>query len=172
MSDLVVDIQKPSAVAAVFAEDGFAAVTSPILENARLKAAQEGLPYAGSVSPQDAWALYTAGEAVLVDVRTAEERKFVGHVPETRHVAWMTGLSLSRNPRFAKELEAKAGKGEAILLLCRSGKRSAAAAEAATKAGFTSVFNILEGFEGDLDEQQRRGAFNGWRHAGLPWVQN
>ena len=94
MSDLVVDIQKPSAVAAVFAEDGFAAVASPILENARLKAAQEGLPYAGSVSPRDAWALYTAGEAVLVDVRTAEERKFVGHVPETRHVAWMTGLSL------------------------------------------------------------------------------
>ncbi len=43
---------------------------------------------------------------------------------------------------------------------------------AATKAGFTNVFNILEGFEGDLDEQQRRGAFNGWRHAGLPWVQD
>ena len=105
-------------------------------------------------------------------MRTAEERKFVGHVPETKHVAWMTGLSLSRNPRFTRELEAKAGKGEAILLLCRSGKRSAAAAEAATKAGFTSVFNILEGFEGDLDEQQRRGAFNGWRHAGLPWVQD
>ena len=172
MSDLVVDTQKPLAAAAVFAEDGFVAVTSPILDNARLKAAQEGLPYAGSVSPQDAWALHTRGEAVLVDVRTAEERKFVGHVPETKHVAWMTGLSLSRNPRFARELEAKAGKGETILLLCRSGKRSAAAAEAATKAGFTSVFNILEGFEGDLDEQQRRGAFNGWRHSGLPWVQD
>jgi len=114
----------------------------------------------------------TLGEAVLVDVRTAEERKFVGHVPETKHVAWMTGLSLSRNPRFTRELEAKAGKNEAILLLCRSGKRSAAAAEAATKAGFTNVFNILEGFEGDLDDQQRRGAFNGWRHAGLPWVQD
>ena len=105
-------------------------------------------------------------------MRTAEERKFVGHVPETKHVAWMTGLSLSRNPRFARELEAKAGKGETILLLCRSGKRSAAAAEAATKAGFKNVFNILEGFEGDLDEQQRRGAFNGWRHSGLPWVQD
>ena len=172
MSDLVVDIQKSSAAAVVFAEDGFAAVTSPILDNARRKAAEEGLPYAGSIAPQDAWALYTAGEAVLVDVRTAEERKFVGHVPETKHVAWMTGLSLSRNPRFARELEAKAGKGETILLLCRSGKRSAAAAEAATKAGFTSVFNILEGFEGDLDEQQRRGAFNGWRYSGLPWVQD
>jgi len=172
MSDVVVDIRKPSVVAAVFAEEGIAAVASPILENARLKAAEEGLPYAGSVSPQDAWALYIGGEAVLVDVRTAEERKFVGHVPETKHVAWMTGLSLSRNPRFARELEAKAGKDEVVLLLCRSGKRSAAAAEAATKAGFANVFNILEGFEGDLDEQQRRGAFNGWRHSGLPWVQD
>ena len=172
MSDVVADVQKPSVAATVFAAEGFAVASSPILENARLRAAQEGLPYAGSVSPSDAWALFSRGEVILVDVRTAEERKFVGHVPETKHVAWMTGLSLSRNPRFTREREAKAGKGEAILLLCRSGKRSAAAAEAATKAGFTSVFNILEGFEGDLDEQQRRGAFNGWRHAGLPWVQD
>ena len=133
---------------------------------------QPAAGYAGDVPAELAWQWLQAGEAVLVDVRTAEERKFVGHVPDTRHVAWMTGLSLSRNPRFVKELEAKAGKDEVILLLCRSGKRSAAAAEAASKAGFRNVFNILEGFEGDLDEQQRRGAFNGWRHAGLPWIQD
>lgn len=171
MSDVVLDAQQPSRVSLPFVGEGFAA-TSPILDQARQRAAEDGLPYAGSVTPQDAWALFTSGEAVLVDVRTAEERKFVGHVPETQHVAWLTGLSLSRNPRFTKELEAKAGKGETILLLCRSGKRSAAAAEAAHKAGFTNVFNILEGFEGDLDAQQRRGAFNGWRHAGLPWIQD
>lgn len=143
------------------------------LQAAVAKAAAEGLPYAGSVTPADAWGLVQEGQAVLVDVRTAEERKFVGQVPESRHVAWMTGLSLSRNPRFTKELESKGGrKDEVILLLCRSGKRSAAAAEAATQAGFRFVFNVLEGFEGDLDEQQRRGSFNGWRHAGLPWVQD
>jgi rhodanese-related sulfurtransferase len=142
------------------------------LEKARQRAAETQLPYAGSVSPADAWALFQSGEALLVDVRTAEERKFVGHVPESKHVAWMTGLSLSRNPRFVRELESKSGKDEVVLLLCRSGKRSAAAAEAAHKAGFTHVFNILEGFEGGLDEQQRRGAFNGWRHSGLPWVQD
>ncbi|UCV05629.1 rhodanese-like domain-containing protein [Dechloromonas denitrificans] len=172
MSDVVIDVQQPSYANAVFAEKGFAAAASPILEKARQRAAEEQLPYAGSVSPQDAWALVSSGEAVLIDVRTAEERKFVGHVPETRHVAWMTGLSLSRNPRFTRELEGKAGKDDVVLLLCRSGKRSAAAAEAAAKAGFKNVFNILEGFEGDLDEQQRRGAFNGWRNAGLPWVQD
>lgn len=145
---------------------------SPILEKARQHAIIDALPYAGSVTPRDAWSLFQSGEVVLVDVRTAEERKFVGHVPDSQHVAWMTGLSLSRNPRFAKELESKASKDDVILLLCRSGKRSASAAEAAHKAGFKNVFNILEGFEGDLDDQQRRGAFNGWRFAGLPWVQD
>lgn len=148
------------------------AAVSPILERARQQAVEASLPYAGSVAPADAWTLVQAGLARLVDVRTAEERHFVGHVPGSTHVAWATGLSLSRNPRFARELEAKAGKDETILLLCRSGKRSAQAAEAAAKTGFSRVFNVSEGFEGDLDAQQRRGAANGWRHAGLPWIQD
>jgi rhodanese-related sulfurtransferase len=105
-------------------------------------------------------------------VRSAEERKFVGHVPGSTHVAWATGTSLTRNPRFARELEAKLKKGEVALLLCRSGKRSALAAEAAAKAGFTAVFNVLEGFEGELDAQQQRGHGDGWRFHGLPWVQD
>jgi rhodanese-related sulfurtransferase len=143
-----------------------------LLEAVRSEAARDGLPFAGSVTPSEAWELFNSGEAVLVDVRTAEERQFVGHVPDTVHVPWMTGISLLRNPRFVKELQAKVGdKQEVVLLLCRSGKRSAAAAEAATKAGFTRVFNVLEGFEGDIDEDGHRGGFNGWRHAGLPWKQ-
>lgn len=171
MSDTVLERQQSLPDTQVFA-GGLAVPASPVLEEARRRAAEEGLPYAGSVSPPDAWALFQSGEAILIDVRTAEERKFVGHVPETKHVAWMTGLSLTRNPRFVKELEGKAGKEDVVLLLCRSGKRSAAAAEAAAKGGFRNVFNILEGFEGDLDEQQRRGTFNGWRNAGLPWIQD
>ncbi|MFP6562713.1 rhodanese-like domain-containing protein [Paraburkholderia sp. B3] len=141
---------------------------------AALAAAQaKDLPFAGGVSPDDAWRLFSAGEARLVDVRTAEERKFVGHVPETLHVAWATGTSLTRNPRFVRELEAKVGGKDAIvLLLCRSGNRSVQAAEAAAKGGFTQVFNVLEGFEGDLDDAQRRGGRNGWRFHGLPWVQD
>lgn len=176
MSEVVSEVSREiagsAAANAAFGGGTVAAAVPPVLAEARRRALAEGLSYAGSVGPQDAWALFQAGEAVLVDVRSAEERKFVGHVADSKHVAWMTGLSLSRNPRFVRELEAKAGKDEPILLLCRSGKRSAAAAEAATAAGFRQVFNILEGFEGDLDEQQRRGAFNGWRHAGLPWIQD
>ena len=147
-------------------------VNQAVLDTARAAAATNKLPYAGGISPRDALAFVESGDAVLVDVRSAEERKFVGYVPGSVHVAWATGTSLTRNPRFARELEAKTGKDAVVLLLCRSGNRSALAAEAATKAGFTHAFNVLEGFEGQLDGQQRRGTQDGWRFLGLPWVQD
>ncbi|MGE0797648.1 MAG: rhodanese-like domain-containing protein [Lautropia sp.] len=146
------------------------------LERVRSAALEQGLPYAGGVVPRVAWQLVQQQEAVLVDVRSSEERKFVGHVPDSLHVPWATGTALNRNPRFVRELEAKlagdGGKDAVVLLLCRSGKRSALAAEAAAKAGFSHVFNVLEGFEGDLDASQHRGTGNGWRFHGLPWVQD
>jgi rhodanese-related sulfurtransferase len=144
----------------------------PVLERARRHAQDAALPFAGSLTPQETHDLLVAGEVVLVDVRSAEERKFVGLVPGSVHVAWATGTSLTRNPRFVRELEAKVGKAAAVMLLCRSGKRSALAAEAATKAGFTQVFNMLEGFEGELDAAGQRGHADGWRFRGLPWVQD
>lgn len=147
-------------------------VLSPVLLAAQEAAIASDLGYAGGVSPQDAWALIASGQATLVDVRSNEERVFVGRVPEGLHVAWATGTGLTRNPRFVKELEGKVGKQEAVLFLCRSGKRSVLAAEAATKAGFSHAFNILEGFEGDLDDKQQRGTFNGWRFHSLPWTQD
>lgn len=143
-----------------------------VLQQARADAQLQGLAYGGGLHPTQAWALVQAGEALLVDVRSSEERHFVGHVPGSLHVAWATGTQLARNPRFVKELESKAGKDRPLLLLCRSGKRSALAAEAAAKAGFPQVFNVLEGFEGDSDAAQQRGHFNGWRFHGLPWVQD
>jgi rhodanese-related sulfurtransferase len=89
------------------------------------------------------------------------------------HVPWASGTALTRNPRFARELEARVGgKDKLVLLLCRSGKRSALAAEAAAKAGLAFAFSVLEGFEGDLDHRQQRGHLNGWRQRGLPWVQD
>jgi rhodanese-related sulfurtransferase len=142
------------------------------LESIRSVALASGLPYAGGVPPQLAWELFSTGQAVLIDVRTTEERKFVGHVPGSVHVAWASGTAMTRNPRFVRELEAKAPKDAIVLLLCRSGKRSDLAAEAAAKAGFTRVFNVLEGFEGEIDEQQHRGGLGGWRSHQLPWVQD
>ena len=142
-----------------------------LLAAARERARAEGLPFAGGVSPTEAWELASAGYAVLVDVRTNEERKFVGHVPDTLHVAWMTGTAMTRNPRFVKELEAKVRKDAVVLFLCRSGKRSDAAATAAAAQGFGCVLNVIGGFEGDLDEHGQRGRLGGWRKAGLPWRQ-
>ena len=150
-----------------------AVVEDPILAEAHRLAGEAGTPFAGGIAPQHAWRLVQEGRAVLVDVRTAEERKFVGYVPDSLHVAWMTGTSMNRNPRFVKELEVKLkDKAAVVLFLCRSGKRSAAAAEAATKADYRSAFNVLEGFEGDLNEARQRGQAGGWRLHGLPWVQD
>ena len=86
--------------------------------------------------------------------------------------AWATGTSLTRNPRFVRELEARVRKADVLLLLCRSGKRSALAAEAAAKAGFANAFNVQQGFEGELNEALQRGTADGWRFHGLPWVQD
>jgi rhodanese-related sulfurtransferase len=144
----------------------------PRLEAAHRQAREAGLPFAGRLSPVDAWALVQSGHLALVDVRSAEERKFVGHIPDSLHVPWATGTALTRNPRFVRELEAKVGKQRPVVLLCRSGKRSALAAEAATKAGFAAVFNVSEGFEGDLDAHGHRGTLGGWRLNGLPWIQD
>jgi len=142
-----------------------------ILAAARETAPQIGSRYAGVVTPQEAWQLFSRKIALLVDVRTAEERKFVGYVPDTLHIAWMTGAAMLKNPSFLQELNAKANKSDVILFLCRSGKRSDAAAEAASKAGFHNAFNISEGFEGDLINGQR-GIYNGWRSHDLPWEQD
>ena len=46
-----------------------------------------------------------------------------------------------------------------------------AAGEALEAAGYRAVYNVLEGFEGPLDERFRRGTLSGWRLAGLPWEQ-
>ncbi len=147
--------------------------TLDVLAQARLQATQTGLAFAGSVHPNDAWQLVQSGDVSLVDVRTVEERKFVGYVPGSIHVPWATGTALTRNPRFVKELENKIkDKSKVVLLLCRSGKRSAVAAEAASLAGFGNMFNVSEGFEGDLNEVEQRGQLGGWRFHHLPWVQD
>lgn len=143
-----------------------------LLERGSLRGQQAQLDYTGSLYPTEAWALVESGAAQLIDVRTAEELKFVGRVPNSQHVAWQSGPALIRNPCFLRELEARSQRDEVLVLLCRSGKRSAAAASAAAKSGFTRVFNVLEGFEGDLDDNQQRGDSGGWRHRGLPWVQD
>jgi rhodanese-related sulfurtransferase len=152
-------------------QDADGSLALEILARARTRATTNNLSYAGEVTPHEAWTLFAAGTATIVDVRTAEELHFVGQVPDALHVAWATGSAMTRNSRFLRELETKVAKDVPVLLLCRSAKRSHSAAEAAAKAGFRLAFNILEGFEGDLDEHGQRGHTGGWRYHALPWTQ-
>ena len=127
--------------------------------------------YAGDVSPQLAWAWVQAGEAMLVDVRTDAERAWVGFVPGAQALAWKQWPGMAMNPEFDAAIQALGAGGQKLVLLCRSGVRSIAAAQRATELG-VPAYNILEGFEGDPDASAQRGKLGGWRMRGLPWQQN
>lgn len=147
-------------------------IKEAIVKKAGMRGKEQNILCAGAMLPKEAWTLTTAGEAVIVDVRTLEECKFVGRVPHALHVPWMCGISMVRNPGFINEIEKMLPKDKLIILLCRSGQRSVGAAEALTRAGFTAVFNLDQGFEGSMDENRQRGRINGWRHSDLPWIQD
>ncbi|RZJ10707.1 MAG: rhodanese-like domain-containing protein [Acidovorax sp.] len=127
--------------------------------------------YAGDVTPQQAWQWVQAGQAVLVDVRSDAERDWVGQVPGAAAVAWKQWPGMATNAHFDAQLSAAAPAGGTLVLLCRSGVRSIAAARRATELGF-KAYNILEGFEGDADGEGQRGKRGGWRFHGLPWRQS
>ncbi len=131
-----------------------------------------GLPYAGALTPTEAHQLFSEGAAAIVDVRTRPEWEFVGHVEDAPLIEWRAYGARAPDPAFVDKLAARFPRDAAILLLCRSGVRSHHAATAAALAGFTRVYNVLEGFEGDQDEEGRRGTTGGWRLAGLPWTQH
>ena len=143
-----------------------------ILQRAQQYALTHTLDFSGSLSPIDAWQLIQQQHAILIDVRTNEERKFVGYIPQSLHIPWATGTAFNRNPRFLKELESKVSKDPIILLICRSGRRSSLAAVAAFNAGFKHIYNVLEGFEGDLNNTAQRNQSNGWKVHQLPWQQD
>ena len=127
--------------------------------------------YAGDVSPALAWRWVQAGEAVLVDVRTDAEREWVGHVPGALALAWKQWPGMVMNAAFDEGVQQAAADGKRLVMLCRSGVRSIAAARRATELGL-EAYNILEGFEGDPDANAHRGRRGGWRFHGLPWRQN
>jgi glyoxylase-like metal-dependent hydrolase (beta-lactamase superfamily II)/rhodanese-related sulfurtransferase len=138
-------------------------------DGAGLTAPQAAEGYAGDISSTLAYAWWQAGEAVLVDVRTDAEREWVGFVPGAVAVAWKQWPGMAFNPDFDSALQAASG-GKKVLLMCRSGVRSVAAAKRATELGL-QAYNILEGFEGDPDSNAQRGNKGGWRLSGLPWRQ-
>ena len=131
--------------------------------------------------PQEAWQLIQdEPRSIMIDVRSDMEFLFVGHPVGAIHIPWIDYPDWNLNPNFVTEIRKLVLGGichevvessAPILLICRSGKRSLEAGNLLIKEGFCDVYNIAEGFEGDLDEHHHRGTTGGWRFAGLPWEQ-
>ena len=147
-----------------------------IIKNAQQIGKDQGLPYAGAVTPEEAWALLEDDQdIVLVDVRTKAERDWVGcvQIPEAQHhsVQWSLYPGGTPNPDFMEQLtKAVPNKDTPILFLCRSGVRSQHGAKLASEHGYKNCYNILQGFEGDKDANGHRKTIGGWCRADLPWI--
>ncbi len=132
-----------------------------------------------NATPKQTWeALVNDPQAQMVDVRTDAEWTYVG-LPDLGETGkqpvllpWQVFPSMQVNAGFIEQMR-KAGftPEHHIYFLCRSGARSMAAANAAEAAGFPSVYNIDNGFEGPPDPEGHRGTVAGWKADGLPWRQ-
>lgn len=136
-----------------------------------MRAEQTRLPYAGAVTPTEAYALISQdADAVLVDVRSRAELELVGRVPVATHVEWAFYPGMVANTEFAAQLLAQVDKSRTVVFMCRTGGRSHNAALLAQQLGYSKVYNMVEGFEGEANELKQRTLINGWKHAGLPWT--
>lgn len=122
----------------------------------------------------------TPDEVVIIDVRTPEEFLFVG----SPTMAWRIPVALQSYawdaekkqypmqplPDFAERVHSVANPDDTVMVMCRSGGRSAIAANMLAKAGFTKVYNIIDGMEGDAHGNPGSVAGDGWKNSGCPWT--
>lgn len=139
------------------------------------------------VNSQKAYAMWkTSPEKVaIIDCRTPQEYNFVGHAPMAYNIpskfmsmeydAKKKTYKMQDNPDFVAEIEKRFKKNQTLLLMCRSGSRSAKASNLLAKAGYKNVYNIYDGFEGD--KVKIEGSYfngqrlvNGWKNSGNPWT--
>lgn len=141
-----------------------------LLQLARKRAQELGLPYAGALTPQEAYDVWQlAPGAKLIDVRTHAEWDWVGRIPDAIEIEWLSYPENRRNPHFLAQLKQQVDREALLMFICRSGARSHNAAVLACEGTQRECYNVLEGFEGDKDANGQRGKVGGWRHAGLPW---
>lgn len=139
------------------------------------------------VTSIEAFAMWQANpdKIKILDCRTQEEYAFVGHATMAHNVPSMlwTGkwnaekktFALKENPDFESEVKNRFDSADTILIMCRSGHRSAASVNKLTRAGFKNVVNIVDGFEGDKIKDQKsyfngRRMKNGWKNSGAAWT--
>ncbi|MDF1581942.1 MAG: rhodanese-like domain-containing protein [Methyloprofundus sp.] len=128
-----------------------------------------------NLTPQQSWTYMQENpSAVLIDVRTKVEHHFVGHPLSAVHIPWKESPDWQVNAQFVEQIKVAVNNDltRPVLLLCRSGQRSLDAAQALEEAGFAHSINILDGFEGALDDNKHRGNLSGWRYCQLPWEQS
>lgn len=141
-----------------------------ILTSSRKRAQDGDLPYAGAMTPVEAWEVWRqAPGARLVDIRTRAEWDWVGRIPGAIEIEWQTYPGGQPNSDFLAQLKRQVDPEAIVMFICRSGVRSHNAACLASEAGYTACYNVLEGFEGNVDANGQRGKLEGWRFAGLPW---
>ena len=139
------------------------------------------------VTAKEAYAMWRANpeEVKLLDVRTLVEYVFVGHPPMVFNIPaffqthrWDSEremFAMEPNPDFVNQVKKWAGTGDTILVTCRSGERGAMAVNLLADAGFTNVYNIVDGMEGGVVKDpdsvfKGRRMKNGWQNSGLPWT--
>jgi rhodanese-related sulfurtransferase len=130
------------------------------------------MPTMEHLEPKQAYEfLHKNPDAVFIDCRSEMEYLFVGHPTGAIHVAWNDGPNWDINPDFVAHVKKATSVNRPVILICRSGNRSLDAGRLLEDAGFTKVYNVLHGFEGELDDRHHRGTKTGWRYDGLPWEQ-
>ncbi len=135
----------------------------------------------------EAYAMWRAAPAkvFVLDVRTVEEYDLVGHPEMAINVPLAVraggfdpvrrAYGMAANPRFVDEVRRRFGPGDTLLVICRSGNRSAAAVNLLARAGFAEVYNVVDGFEGDpvadkASPDYGKRVREGWRNSPLPWT--
>ncbi len=133
------------------------------------------------LSAQKAWDLIQKEpKVVFIDVRSDMEYLFIGHPSGSVNIPWIEEPNWEVNPHFVRDvrklvlggvIDSPEHHSVPILLICRSGNRSDEAGKLLVENGFKRVYNIVQGFEGELDDNHQRGTIAGWRFDNLPWEQ-
>lgn len=139
------------------------------------------------VSAKEAYEKWKAApsEVKIIDVRTPEEYLFVGFPV----MAWKIPVAIQSYewnaekgifpmellPDFVDRVRNVAMTNDLIMLMCRSGGRSAIAVNILAKEGFTQAYNVFDGMEGDKVEDSQsvfhgQRLKNGWKNSGCPWT--
>jgi rhodanese-related sulfurtransferase len=139
------------------------------------------------VTAEEAYEMWKADpeHVKVLDVRTPEEYLFVGHAEMARNIPllfvkyeWDADKNqpvVAPNPDFISDVVSAFSPADTLLVICRSGGRSARAVDALAKAGLADVYNITDGFEGDkVDDTgsayHGKRMKNGWKNSGSPWT--